>query len=236
MAKKIKPCPSWMGTFADLMSLLMAIFVLLFAMSTMDARKFEDIARSLTNALGFDRDLSPVQEASFKSMEAAREAAELELLGETMIEDLKPLYESLLETYATKEHDKDIQINFDPDKNQIKVTFSENIAFGKGSSDLKPSLIFQLRKLKIYITPEIMVKAVGHTDKVPMGIGGRYISNWELSSSRASKVITQLIRDGIISPEQAIAVGMAETQPLTLETTPEAHAKNRRVDILLKPL
>ncbi len=232
MAKKIKPCPGWLATFADLMSLLMAVFVLLFAMSTLDEVKYKAIVISLTYALGHGRDLSLTQVEFFQQLE--EQAADLELDGVTIIEDLKPLYESLIETYATKRYDQDIEINFDPERNEIKVSFSEIISFPSGQATLKPELIFMLRKLHVYMTPELSVTAVGHTDKVPLR-GGPFGSNWGLSSVRAAKVIDQLVRDGVIDASQGRAVGMAETRPLVDEDTPEAFAKNRRVEILLMP-
>lgn len=236
MAKKVKPCPGWLATFADLMSLLMAVFVLLFAMSTLDADKYEQVVRSLTESLAGGDDLTKTQLQYFNSQteQKQQEQQSLEKKGETLVEDLKPLFESLIETYASNDN-PDIKINYDPEKNQIKVTFAEQISFASGRSELKPKLIFLLRKLKVYLNDELMVKAVGHTDAIPVR-GGRYESNWELSSSRAAAVINRLIKDRIISPIQGEAIGLADTQPIIDEKSPEAYAKNRRVEIILLPL
>ncbi|MBN2864615.1 MAG: hypothetical protein JXK16_01285 [Thiotrichales bacterium] len=68
MAKKVKPCPGWLATFADLMSLLMALFVLLFAMSTIDVPKYKSVVESLTEALGHGETLSEAQIAYFEKM------------------------------------------------------------------------------------------------------------------------------------------------------------------------
>ena len=234
MAKKVKPCPGWLATFADLMSLLMAVFVLLFAMSTLDAEKYEAVVQSLTNSLGHGKDMTQTQVQYFK--ETKQQDAVGPETGETLIEDLKPLYESLIETYATDtKNAEDIKINYDPAKNQIKVSFSEQISFASGQAELKPKLIFQLRKLKVYISPKIFIRAIGHTDEQPI-TGGKFSSNWELSSARAAAVIFQLVNDGIIKANQGEAVGMAETQPISTEHTVEAYAKNRRVEVLLMPL
>lgn len=235
MAKKIKPCPGWLATFADLMSLLMAVFVLLFAMSTLDANKYEAVVQSLTNSLGHGKDLTQTQVEYFEKVKEEQQASDSVETGETVVEDLKPLFESLIETYATKTHENDIKINFDPEKNQIKVSFAENISFESGQAKLKPNLIFQLRKLKVYITPDIFVKAVGHTDSLPIK-GGPFVSNWGLSSMRAAMVVDRLIQDRIVLPTHLEAVGMADTQPISQDKTLEAYAKNRRVELLLVPL
>lgn len=235
MAKAIKPCPGWLATFADLMSLLMAVFVLLFAMSTLDANKYEALVESLTDSLGHGKDMTQSQVQYFDKVKEAQQSSDSSETGETVVEDLKPLFESLIETYATQTHEDDIKINFDPEKNQIKVSFAENIAFETGQVKLKPNLIFQLRKLKVYITPDIFVMAVGHTDSRPIK-GGPFVSNWGLSSMRAAMVVDRMVQDKIVLPTHLEAVGMADTQPVSQEKTNEGYAKNRRVELLLMPL
>jgi len=230
MAKKAKDCPDWLATFADLMSLLMAIFVLLFAMSTLDANKYEAIVKSLTAALGHGKDLTQTQVQYFKKSEEEQEET-----GETVIDNLKPLYESLIDTFAQNNNDAEkIEVSIDEEKQQIKVSLPESISFQKGQANLKRLSVFQLRKLKPHITDDILVKAVGHTDNRPIR-GGHFRSNWDLSSSRAAAVGEQLVADGIVKADQLEVVGVADTQPLINENTAEAYSKNRRVEILLIP-
>lgn len=230
MARKAKDCPDWLATFADLMSLLMAIFVLLFAMSTLDANKYEAIVRSLTATLGHGKDLTQTQVEYFKK---TKETAEEQ--GETVIEDLKPLLQSLIDTYAHSVNENEqIQVELDENNQHIKISLPESISFEKGRADLKKASVFQLRKLKPFINDEILVKAVGHTDSRPIR-GGHFRSNWELSSSRAAAVAEQLLADGIVKPEQMEVVGVASTQPANKEETETDFAKNRRVDLLLIP-
>lgn len=232
MSKKAD-CPAWLATFADLMSLLMAIFVLLFAMSTLDANKYEAIVKSLSMTLGHGSDLTQTQVEYFKQVkEEQKQDAELD--GETVIEQLKPLYESLIDTYSNQNYDNEIEVTMDPERKQIKVTFPESISFAPGRADLKKSAIYQLRKLKVHITDEILVKAVGHTDKRPV-TGGHYSSNWDLSSARAAAVVEQMLKDKVIQPRQVEVIGVASSQPISEADTEEAFAKNRRVEILLIP-
>lgn len=223
MAKKAKDCPDWLATFADLMSLLMAIFVLLFAMSTLDADKYEAIVRSLTSSLGHGSDLTQTQVQYFKKVED-----ESKNKGETVIEDLKPLLESLIDTFAQSNNDADqIEVTLDEQNKQIRISLPESISFQKGRADLKRTTAFQLRKLKPHINDTILVKAVGHSDNRPIR-GGQYRSNWELSSSRAAAVAEQLLADGIVKANQLEVVGVADTQPLTDEATESGYAKKNR--------
>ncbi|MDG4813376.1 flagellar motor protein MotB [Hydrogenovibrio sp. 3SP14C1] len=246
MVKKSDDCPTWLATFADLMSLLMAVFVLLFAMSTLDAKKYEGIVESLTNTLGHGSGLNQVQLEYFKKTERINpipsEQAKPELSSnlnqnsdsKPLPEKLKPLYESIAKTYERSQHDSNIEVTIDEDRQQVKVSFPERISFPTGEADLKPGFAAQLQKLKKHIDNTLLVKAIGHTDKRPIS-SGRFKSNWELSSARAAAVIQQLIDDRIITPDQAQVIGVADTHPVDDRDTEAAYALNRRVEIILIP-
>jgi chemotaxis protein MotB len=76
-----------------------------------------------------------------------------------------------------------------------------------------------------------LLRVDGHADRQPLDMG-RYRSNWELSASRAINVVRLLIADGI-PPDRLAATAFAEYQPLDPADTPEAYAKNRRIEIRL---
>lgn len=232
MSSKSDDCPAWLATFADLMSLLMAVFVLLFAMSTLDAKKYEALVQSLTLTFGHGADLTQTQVEYFKKTEIQQE--KLEESGETVIENLKPLFESVVDTYVISNKDSDIQVMIDNDQNQIKVIFAESISFPTGEAELKPGFVEELKRLKPYINQQTEVKAIGHTDKRPVS-GGRFKSNWELSSARAAAVIDLLVSEGIASPKQAEVIGVADSRPIDTSETLEAYRKNRRVEVVIVP-
>lgn len=233
MAKKLKPCPGWLATFADLMSLLMALFVLLFAMSTIDVPKYKSVVESLTDSLGHGETLSEEQIAFFEKALKKEISTEVE---KSRIEDLRPLYESLLETFANDTNSSEsIQIEYDENSDQIKVTFPEQIAFDTGSAKLKPGFAQMLANFEGFKRTDIVIKVIGHTDRRPVS-GGRFVSNWELSSARASSVIVELLNQDLVRQNQVEAIGVADTMPLIDEQTLEAYAKNRRVEVLISTL
>lgn len=243
MAKKARGGPAWLATFADLMSLLMAIFVLLFAMSSTDVPKYKAIVESLTEALGNGSELSPEQEQFFQSLQLSMETESKEtppqketppVVKETLVDNLKPLYESLIESYSEAGKKSEIKIQYEEDTNQISLVFPEQIAFDPGRADLKPRFIELLQKFFEFRNQDVSIQVVGHTDSRPIS-GGRFKSNWELSSARAASVIEQLVSDNAIRPEQAQAIGLADTQPVSLGRTEVEYAKNRRVEILIAP-
>ena len=233
MSKKVKPCPGWLATFADLMSLLMAMFVLLYAMSSTDVPKYKSVVESLTDALGHGEVLSQEQVEYFEKVLKKEVSTQIE---KTLIEDLKPLYESLLETFSNDTQSaKSIQIEYEESKDQIKVTFPEQIAFDTGSAELKPGFAKMLVNFQGFKRPDIVIKVIGHTDTRPVS-GGRFVSNWELSSARASSVIVELLNQDLVNQNQVEAIGVADTMPLIDEQTLQAYTKNRRVEVLISTL
>ena len=243
MAKKAKGGPAWLATFADLMSLLMALFVLLYAMSSTDMPKYKAVVESLSEALGNGSELTPEQEQFFQSLQLSMETESKETqppkpepktIQQTVVDNLQPLYESLIETYSEAGENSEIKIHYDEDNNQIRLVFPEQIAFDPGRADLKPRFIELLKKFFQFRDEKVALQVVGHTDSRPIS-GGRFKSNWELSSARAASVIEQLVSDNAIRPEQAQAIGLADTQPVSTGTTEEDYAKNRRVEILITP-
>lgn len=238
MSKKSKGSPAWLATFADLMSLLMALFVLLFAMSSPEAAKYKAMVESLTEALGHGAEMTPEQLEFFRSVpdqiptEAPQNIVEKKV--DKQEEAMRLLFEQLQKSFTHTDGDHSIKIDYNQESNQIQLVFPEQIAFDRGRADLKAKFRVILRKFYQFRKEPVAIQVVGHTDSVPIR-GGRYLSNWELSSARAASVITQLIEDGSVRPSQVQAIGMADTQPITLGDTDEDHAKNRRVEILITP-
>lgn len=223
--------PAWLMTFADLMSLLMAVFVLLFAMSTIEIPKYTAVVESLTEALTHGSPMTKEQMEFFNSLQ--KEQDQKDEAKESKIEDLRPLYESLIETFAKEDRtESPINIEYDENIDQIRVTFPEQIAFDAGRADLKPEFSEMLGNFEGFNRQDIVLKVIGHTDKRPVA-GGRFVSNWELSSARASSVIVDLLDQGVVRPDQVEAIGLADTRPLIDEDSIAAYAKNRRVEVLI---
>lgn len=231
MAKKCRDKMPWLATFADMVTLLLAFFILLFTVSQTDHHRYEQIVRSLTLTLTNSPEMSVIQQTYFQPINPTLIELEPEVApAESLIE----LYESINRTFANEQALEQAQVEYNAEKDQIKLIFPELIAFDSGSADLKPRFITILRKFSHLLNEEVSVKVVGHSDRMPI-IAGRFRSNWELSSARAAAVIEQLLQDKVIRPDQAMAVGYADTQPISKEDTFEAYAQNRRVEIIIEP-
>lgn len=99
-----------------------------------------------------------------------------------------------------------------------------------GSGDLdKFAMVYQQLAARLPPDLPVIIEVQGHTDRAPIR-GGRFPSNWELSTARAQQVVNYLIQQGI-PPQRLAAVGMGEYHPLDPADTPEAYRRNRRIEL-----
>ncbi|HVY15574.1 MAG TPA: peptidoglycan -binding protein [Rhodopila sp.] len=121
-----------------------------------------------------------------------------------------------------------------------RFVFQSEVLFPVGSADLTPSGVAEMTALAITIKdiaaeipPDLhwILRVDGHTDPQPVK-GGAFTSNWELSAARAITVVKLLIADGV-PPDHLAATGFGEYQPFGPGDTPEAYAKDRRIELRL---
>jgi chemotaxis protein MotB len=115
---------------------------------------------------------------------------------------------------------------------QSEVLFASGEATlsASGSGDLdKFAMVYQQLASRLPPDLPVIIEVQGHTDRAPIR-GGRFPSNWELSTARAQQVVNYLIQQGI-PPQRLAAVGMAEYHPIDLADTPEAYRRNRRIEL-----
>lgn len=194
----------WLLSYADLITLLLGLFIVLYAAS--DRERAQMIAQSFSadgpNGVGI------LGGGNTRDNE------------ERLIEEL--LRNDLLLQKTTMTRSKDGLI----------VSLSEAGFFAPGDAAVSPdaadvilSIVETLR------TNAGSARIEGHTDSTPIS-NARYPSNWELSTARAASVLSKLIEHGI-EPERLSAAGYAGFRPVRDNSTPEGRAQNRRVDIVI---
>ncbi|MGE8685636.1 MAG: OmpA/MotB family protein [Achromobacter sp.] len=118
--------------------------------------------------------------------------------------------------------------------NEQSVSFriSNELLFPSGQATLSPAGLDVIKRLAgILNKNEYQVSVEGHSDPVPIQTR-QFASNWELSSSRATSVLRELVRDGV-APQRLRAVGYAETRPIESNDTAAGRAANRRVELIM---
>ncbi|EED30901.1 flagellar motor protein [gamma proteobacterium NOR5-3] len=148
----------------------------------------------------------------------------------------------LAETQADAEKLKDMledetqtgKVDVESDGRTITVRIREQGSFPSGSANLNTDFVPVMQRIRdalVEIPGTISIE--GHTDSTPLR-GGRYESNWGLSSSRALSVTHELLRDGLLKDDRMMVVGFADTRPFTFNDTVEGRASNRRVEIVIR--
>lgn len=242
--------PAWVLTFADLMSLLLAFFVLLFSFSEMDKQKFKELSGSMKDAFGVQREVPAFKPPIGTSMiareftpgtvrptavnevrqEALREMTTFvsEVADNDMLDDLEKVKAHL----QLEIEDGLVEVENDGNK-VIIIRIRERGSFPSGKSELSPgfdAVIVKFGNVLNDITGQIVV--AGHTDNIPIHTD-RFYSNWDLSSARAATVIRSIVENSGQSPSRFRVTGYADTRPIDDNSTAEGRARNRRVEIFM---
>lgn len=232
----------WMVSFADFMTLLFALFVVLFAISTVDQQKLEQVSDSLDQAFGvMDAKGSQLLESNPESMQAIPpilaptsplppvEAGKDDVVGEEQNSLL-----DRLERVIADNPNLDAAVQLRQESRGFVLQLNDTRFFASGSADIRPAILPELKRvaeqLKGFSQP---VRIEGHTDNVPINGGSIYPSNWELSSARATSVMRYLLKHAGLGPSQFSVAGYGEFRPIDKNTTEQGRARNRRVDIVI---
>jgi len=120
----------------------------------------------------------------------------------------------------------------------LRVSLAQEILFDSGSAALDKNGIEVLQRVAFQLkrTPHQIV-VIGHTDDRPIGpaLIKQYPTNWELAGARAASVV-RLFDDTGLSTKRLLAVSMADVRPVASNKTAEGRAKNRRIEIRLRPV
>lgn len=223
----------WLITYADMITLLMAFFIMMYSMSVVDLRKFEALSAAARHVFGGGAGgRQPARAAGPGLLEG----------GEALLPgagDLSRNHASLV-SELTGALDRWL-----PDRlrAQVEVTHSaglvrismraDTIMFRIGEAELTD----EARRIVYVLGPSLRRSGApllveGHTCDLPINTA-RYPSNWELSAQRAVNVMVHLIRRCAIHPDRICAVGYADTRPIAPNDAEAGRMRNRRVDIVV---
>lgn len=239
---------TWLIPYADLLTLLLALFIVLFATSQIDQKKFDQLSRSFSAAFNGgesffqpsslipldDISLSPnrfpeKEEEPDLSKLTEEERAQLEQYNlET--QDLKQL-EQEMNAYIS-ENGLKTQLDTKLSATQLTITIRDNALFASGSAvvrdDARNLAIDIAKMLEQHPGYEIVVS--GHTDDRPIHTV-EFPSNWDLSLKRAGNFMKYLLDNPKLDPRRFSAVGYGEYHPIETNETAEGRGANRRVEV-----
>ena len=234
MARQKKPeepglsAPFYMGTYGDMVTLILCFFILLFAMSSIDSQKFQKALISLRGSLGVLKG-GVTTEESVDPNQSGEEGVDAGAAPSFEL-DTRHVAHTINSYLRAEGLDKAIQVTIN--QRGVAVSISDQFLFGSGSAELRTEGQRVLYKIASMVRDKVPAIAVeGHTDSIPLR-GGIYRDNWGLSSMRAAVVASYLETDGGVDPLKLQAVGFASNQPVVPNDSPEHQALNRRVDLI----
>ena len=245
------PSKAWLDSYADAMTLLLAFFVLLYAFSLLDEKKFAEFKYGVEQAFSFSSPAVPegtgfLDEGTGINENAGQLAVvpsdvqnEIDQLLEELaadqqitpdeVEQLKEAVEAALHAAALDISTFDVET----DPRGVVITLDETLLFASGSAQISESAAPALGAVaEVLADLDNQILVEGHTDSVPTN-GTRWPTNWELSAARATAALRALNESYGLDGVRLSAVGHADTRPRATNDTAEGRAQNRRTEIVV---
>jgi len=249
------PDERWLLTYADMITLLMALFIVMFSISSVNTSKFDALQKSLKEA--FSGNVLPGGEAviqtggSTKGQETPKVQPPVPAIQPLIQKEFQKQQEK---KQGSKQGTEDEQFkrtkrNLDEyaaqhglkKKLETEITrrglvirmLTDGVLFDSGEAKIKPGAMPQLEKIAglLQVDENHPINVEGHTDNVPIK-SSQFPTNWELSTARASSVVRLLIADN--APADRLgAVGYAQLHPIASNGSAGGRSRNRRVEIVL---
>ena len=224
--------PPWMGTFADLMSLLLTFFVLILSFANMDVIKFSAAVASLQDAFGtalatHEYDGTNIPSPITLSEPARTRIVELEIGSLDEVRDLRRDIEEIVER-----SNLDNLVDVEETDRGVVVRVIGHLLFDPGSSELRPESFVLLKEIGLLIQAVPgPVSIEGHTDDTGTQDPER-LSNWRLSADRAISVLANLSNVQGVDPQRMSVTGYSSTRPIVPNDSEDNREANRRVEFV----
>ncbi len=252
----------WLLTYADMITLLMVLFIVLFAISVVDKKKFAALAGGLTHSFGASSKVlpngtgvldggktanadagqlannptSPITPINQADIAANANAVQQQVAKQDIIKaekaTLADAEQKIAAALKAQGLQSSTQLTIDS-RGLVVSIITDEVIFDIGRADLKPAGDRVLDAVgPTLATLPNDISVEGHTDNVPIN-GGPFASNWELSAVRATTVLRYLVATAGIAAPRMSAVGYADTRPVVANDTVAHRSQNRRVDVVV---
>jgi chemotaxis protein MotB len=223
----------WLLTYADMITLLMAFFIMLYSISVLDVQKFKQMTSSFREVFGMGREKF---NTSGTSMLESGQLGNVNVSGKAVVGSTPPeltnIEESIEKYLERLKLSGQIWVHSDERGSVISI-FNEDFLFAAGSAEIKGKGQNVLQDIaKLIITLPNPIRLEGHTSNVPVS-NVFFPSNWELSASRAGAVARFLMEVGGIDVKRMSVAGYGEHRPLVSNSNDANRRINNRTDIVI---
>jgi len=225
---------AWMLTFSDLITLLLTFFVMLLTMSSMDVERIQRVFSSFTGGSGIldftdmGRISSFQEQLRMLSQLTPEKLPDEEILRDVFLGAGKPGATGVLAGEAA-------EIRIKKTEDGVALVFGASIFFEPGQATIKAEGMKILALLADIIKQvDRPISIEGHTDSIPVSSDAFDGSNWNLSLARALAVRDALVDQLEVNPWRMRVAALADSRPVTDESTPEGRAENRRLEVVFE--
>ncbi|WP_454050993.1 OmpA/MotB family protein [Cellulomonas sp. Marseille-Q8402] len=258
----------WLVSYSDMITVLMALFIVLFAISQVDQEKYIALRSSLAEGFGEGSITNGALEGSAGVLDGTSAAADAPDTGTSGVVDadeglgmqasnpspvveenpaavdasvlaaaqaevahLEDVQEHILAALRTQNLQDSVRFRVD-DRGLVLGLVADDVFFAQGSATLTPTAMQVLDlAAPTLVGLQESISVEGHANTIP--ISGRYATNWELSSDRATQVLRHLVESDGMPGSRIQAVGFGDTRPLVQGGGDDAMTANRRVDMVI---
>jgi chemotaxis protein MotB len=217
----------WLLTYADLITLLLGLFVILYAMSNIDKAKYHDFIQAFGSTLG-GKTILPGQKGVFPHHQPEKKEGEKSKTEKkSKINKISRELAKLLEEQIASG-----QVKIIDTPEGVSLHLRDLLFFETGKADIRTEAIPLLDKIVLFLENfSNYIRVEGHTDDVPIKTH-EFPTNWHLSIARAMNIGYYIIEQGI-TPQRVSISGYSEYHPIVPNTSEENREKNRRVEIVI---
>jgi chemotaxis protein MotB len=223
----------WLVSYADFITLLMVLFVVLYSMGQVNVEKYKQLAESMRTAFSLGGAVqivdSQINQAGGTSEDGSSKPIVVPGIpeGPTESEEVAGQLTSMLSAQNLGN-----QVSVQTNIEGVLISLSERLIFKNDQVELPPEAFQVLNTIVEMLRPiDNKVRLVGHTNNTP-STNPLYPTNWELSLARATTVAKYLINSGIV-PERLIISGQGEYAPVFPNDTDQHKELNARVEIII---
>lgn len=243
------PSESWLLPYADLLTLLLALFIVLFAMSSIDAQKFQKFSKVLNGVFVGGTSFFDYTKQTADDNNGSSEVKSVETKKQTQNnltnnnqassntnndQQLKDTQEKIDQYIQAKKLKGKFQTSLTDEG--LLITIRDNVLFDSGEASVRKGDIKTAKQLSHLLemdTPRSIIVS-GYTDNVPIH-NSKYKSNWELSVMRATNFLKILLENSNLNAKYFSVRGYGEFKPIASNATAAGREKNRRVEVLIFP-
>ena len=223
---------AWLLPYSDMLTLLLALFIVMFAMGQTDKAKFNEMSKKFNVIFAGGSAMMEKDGNSVIPMEESGTEGESGINNTQMEEDKMAQIKKALEQEIEKEGNAD-KVKVELNGEGLGISIQDVVLFNSGEADIIKDVSPLLLKVSNMIKDlDNKIKITGHTDNVPIK-NDKFRSNWDLSAIRAINVMNFMVGANGLSQDKVSIQAFGEYKPKVSNNTEQGRAQNRRVEIFV---